>query len=258
VWRRFLNNPNVIGYDFLNEPLPGSDDVDFTRRYLFPFYRLGAANLQQTDPSKIFFFQPALQNSGTQEPLGVGNAVFAPHFYVLPQLYTATQLMNALLSTPARSGVPVIISEYGDPNVSIGSLSSGTPARDREDASLFDAHALGAIRPWYTTNGAWALRQPDGSPNPRIAVFSRPYPQRIAGSTSGWTYDFGRRILTFDYFADTSVRAQTQIYVPRNLGTGGFSVVSNDGLQLDSTSQFYDSNSQILTISSFSPESPLR
>jgi endoglycosylceramidase len=257
VWQRFVNNPNVAGYDFLNEPRPGSDERDFTRRHLFPLYRKGAAALREVDPSKIFFFQPSIAKSGRLEKLGVRNAVFAPHFYVIPQRYSADQLIKALLRAPSAQDVPMIMGEYGDPNVPIAGLKAGTTERDIEDADIFDQHALGAIRPWYTTQGWWALLKPDGTPHGRISVFSRPYPQRIAGTPESWQYDFDRRTLTFHYRADSSARARTEIYVPRQIYEDGFELSTSDGLRINSRERScakesralsYDASNQILTI----------
>jgi len=42
-------------YDVLNEPVSASNTPDFSRQYLFPFYRKAAAALHSADPQKIFF-----------------------------------------------------------------------------------------------------------------------------------------------------------------------------------------------------------
>lgn len=59
-----------------------------------------------------------------------------------------------------------------------------------------------------------AARWPDGSENPRMQIFVRPYPQRIAGTPNAFCFDFATRELTAQWTPDASISAPTLIYVP--------------------------------------------
>ena len=233
VWRRFANDPAVIGYDYLNEPIPASNTQDFSHRYLFPFYRKAAQALHSIDPQKIFFYQPDERKPEDGESLNQPNVVFAPHFYPPPQ-QAISEAMNQRVHSGGAAGVPVLIGEYGYPNVPSAHLPAATPERDMQDANLFDQWALGTIKTWYTSHGDFAILQPNGKAYPRIAIFSRPFPRRIAGTPESWHYDFPSGTLTLRYRPDPAVKNATDIYAAPHDYPNGFDVTTSDGQHFSS------------------------
>jgi len=236
VWERFKNRPSVIGYDFLNECSPGSDTRGFYHNYLVPFYRRGCAALRQIDRQHFFIFQPSLRSDDKLEPLGSDNVVFAPHFYA--KMRDPETFYRDLLATGERIKAPVIIGEYGLPNIPFplgkNPIPASTPERDEADATLFDATAMNTIKTWYTNIGNWSLLQPDGSEIPRFRFFSRPYPQRTAGVPGAFSFNFRSHEWNFRWETDTTINVPTVIFVPlKRHYPNGFRLTIADTVQLE-------------------------
>ena len=216
VWERFKDNPAVIGYDILNECTPGSNTPGFIRHHLFPFYRRMYTALRKLDGAHLFFFQPSLRADDELEPLGGAGVVFAPHFYPLVGRPEATY--RRLLDDGRKVNAPVLIGEYGLPNTPFRAgatiIPAGTPERDRGDALLFDQTAMSTIKTWYTSVGNWALLTPEGEEQPRLRYFSRPYPQRTAGTPKSFSFDFDTGQWRYEWESGPAVQAPTVIYVP--------------------------------------------
>lgn len=270
LWERFKDRSAVIGYDFLNECSPGSNTEGFNHNYLVPFYRRGQAALARISPRQFFVFQPALRADDEIEPPGGENAVFSPHFY--SRMRNPEAFFRGLLATGGRMKTPVLIGEYGLPNIPFQlfnyTIPASTPQRDEADARLFDETSMSTIKTWYTSIGNWSLLLPDGSESPRFRVFSRPYPQRIAGVPGGFAFDFVSRQWNFRWEGDPAIKTPTVIFVPlRRHYPEGFRVAVGDSVSLetDRTSPSgmrvlanpngedvsairFDSNSEILTI----------
>ena len=93
---------------------------------------------------------------------------------------------------------------------------------------------MSTIKTWYTSIGNWSLLQPDGSEHPRFQIFSRPYPQRIAGVPGGFSFDFNSRQWQFRWDEDPAVKAPTVVFVP--LGAhypNGFRLAVDNMVQLE-------------------------
>ena len=188
VWEHFKGRTSVIGYDILNETNPGSNTPHFNHDHLFPFYRKAQLALQSVDTAKLMVFQPSLRSDDEVEALGGINALFAPHFY--PTTNDPDGMWRDLVSNGEKVKAPLLIGEYGLPNTAFLTIKAATPTRDQADAALFDHASLGIIKTWYTSVGNWALLMPDGSEQPRMQIFVRPYPQRTAGIPGGFSFKF--------------------------------------------------------------------
>lgn len=271
VWERFKDRPAVVGYDILNECSPGSNTPRFIHSYLFPFYRKAAAELRQIDRRHFFIFQPPLRADDELEPLGGENVVYAPHYY--PRTGDAERLYARTIQGGEKVKAPVIIGEYGLPNVPLRlpnfTIPASTAERDRGDALLFDRTAMSTIKTWYTSIGNWALLTPDGAEQPRLEYFSRPFPQRTAGLPKSFSFDFATHEWDFQWQPDASIREPTLIFVPlKRHFPKGFAISSGDSLRLEAdrnspsglrvvadrervAAQFrYDFESEILTVGS--------
>jgi endoglycosylceramidase len=201
VWRRFTGRPEVVGYDILNEPHLGSRTRPFHRDHLFPYYRKASKAMRSIDSEAVLLFQPgprvALEEA--PEPLDDPNALFAPHFYPR-QLDVYEDRMNTMLDLAARARYAIAFPEYGYPDHPFRDiLPAWTPEVGRATAVLFDRHGLSTMRPWYVHSPYWSVLQSDGTEHKeKMDIVSRPYPQRLAGSTTGWSFDFDSKVFVLE------------------------------------------------------------
>jgi hypothetical protein len=241
VWRRFKGRSAVVGYDLMNEPLPGSNTPGFTHNRLFPFYRQALAALRKIDAGRFFLFQPPLFSGDALEPLGGENVLYAPHFY--GKVRNPEPQFQEIVRGAEIVQAPMLIGEYGLPNVPLHTATfdqeAFTPERDMADAALFDRGAISTIKTWYTSVGLWSLLMPDGAENPRLQYFSRPYPQRTAGvPKGGFAFDFSTHAWNYAWEADAGIKAPTEIYVPlKRHYAGGFKIAAGESVQLETDSK---------------------
>lgn len=109
---RFTNEPAVVGYEIMNEPLPGLTAVPgvFDQLLLYPFYgRVIAAMTEKLDKRHLFFVEPSVERNLTDVAVGLSapftpypNIVYAPHVYT--HVFTAGTLAPAPVG-PVVDGV---------------------------------------------------------------------------------------------------------------------------------------------------------
>jgi len=112
---RFANNPNVAGYDLMNEPKPPSDAA------LHDFYQNSINAIRKHDTRHIIFmdtkhFPVELNWGGTYTDT---NLVLQTHYYYFGQDPSGAQIQNhfnILLHHPDRQGKPLYIGEFGMPS----------------------------------------------------------------------------------------------------------------------------------------------
>ena len=264
VWAHFKGRASVVGYDILNETSPGSNTPHFNHDFLLPFYRRVLAALREVDAEKLLLFQPALRADDSLEPLGGEHVMFAPHYY--PNYGDPDAMWRRLLDDGAKAKVPMLIGEYGLPNTpfktSVITVKAATPERDQADAALFDRNGLSTIKTWYTSVGNWSLLTDAGEEHPRLQYFSRPFPQRTAGTPKGFRFDFATGDWTCDWEPDSAISAPTVVFVPlKRHFPRGFKITASDGLKLETDRQSatglkgkakayrYDFATEILTVS---------
>src|SRR6476646_4843748 len=161
-------------------------------------------------------FQPALRADDLLEPVGGGQTLFVPHYY--PFGRDPDVLWKNLLKGGELTKAPILIGEYGLPNTPFKtpaiSVTAATPDRDKADAALFDASALGTIKTWYTWVGNWWLISAERQEHPRLEFFSRPFPQRTAGAPQGFSFDFDKREWNCEWEPDAAVKEPTEVFDP--------------------------------------------
>jgi endoglycosylceramidase len=237
VWQHFKGRASVVGYDILNEMSPGSNTPHFNRDFLIPFYRRTQAALREIDTEKIFMFQPALRFDDLLEPVGGEQTLFVPHYYPFGPRDPDTLWKN-LLKGGELTKAPILVGEYGLPNMPFKTVAftvpAGTPERDKADAALFDSNLLGAIKTWYTWVGNWSLLSADGQEHPRLNIFSRPFPQRTAGTPKGFSFDFDKHEWNCVWEPDAAIKAPTVVFVPlKRHFPEGFRIAAGNDLELE-------------------------
>ena len=172
--RRFRDNSTVVGYEIMNEPLPGYIPFPgpFDQGYLYPFYRrvidaitgvgdgapcpastpalaaCGYPDLGIHDTKHLFFFEPmAARNLVDVSPQMTApfssypNLVYAPHVYsyvfTLPGLPLSEDQAFQTADAEARAmGAALLIGEYGNgPPDDDPLLANATAAQDRHAVS---------------------------------------------------------------------------------------------------------------------------
>jgi hypothetical protein len=237
LWQHFKGRASVVGYDILNEMSPGSNTPHFNHDFLIPFYRRTLAALREVDKEKVFMFQPALRADDLLEPVGGEQVLFVPHYYPFGPRDPDTLWRN-LLKGGELTKAPILVGEYGLPNTEFKTpaltVNPATPERDKADAALFDAAALGTIKTWYTWIGNWWLISQEGQEHPRFQFYSRPFPQRTAGTPKGFSFNFDAREWSYEWEPDSSIKEPTVIFVPlKRHFPEGFKIATGDGLELE-------------------------
>jgi endoglucanase len=120
IWRRiaarYRNNPTVLGYDLLNEPIPHYPQDQQFNRDLEPVYRKIAAGIRQVDRNHVLILGGAQWDSNFD--------VFGPPFdsnsmYTLHKYWTKTtdtSVIQPYLDFRDRYHVPIWLGESGENN----------------------------------------------------------------------------------------------------------------------------------------------
>ncbi len=264
MWDRFADNPDVIGYDLVNEPRKLSMEIsydDLTREFLIPYYERLIEEGRTYNPDKLFLCQTIFMNKGEaiefnqyaeiKNPISGGNVVFAPHIYqdridyiepILRRFEREAQILDA----------PILVGEWGFPTL----MSTDISVEDQlhyqrfyiRTAELFDETGMGTIKAWFLGNpryqnflpggpSTWAIFQDNQSRGTVerkyiTDIIARPYPKIIAGDLERFRYDFAQRELSATITPDNS-KGISALFVGANRHyPDGFSLHLSNGLVL--------------------------
>lgn len=117
LWRaiaqRYANEPAVLGYDLLNEPISPYHDMDTLNPRLEPFYQEIAAAIRQVDPNHVIFMEAGqwATNFGVFNPPFAENLAYSYHkFWASPERREVQDYVNFA----NRWGVPIFLGETGE------------------------------------------------------------------------------------------------------------------------------------------------
>lgn len=212
-WRRiahaFESRPGLLGYDFFNEPWPGIVWATcasplgclpggFDQTLLTAFNRKLTTAIRAEDPDHLIFYEPNLLfDYGAQTQVGdVGDAGagFSFHNYCLayavPGGFDSVELCGVneeLVFDNAdahadRSGDALLLTE----------LPFGTPSVRRQ-VELADRHMVS----WQNWDYYGDIAHEPGVRPWNLLI--RPYPQLIAGTPIGWSFDRRSRLFELSY-----------------------------------------------------------
>jgi cellulase (glycosyl hydrolase family 5)/glycosyl hydrolase family 5 len=252
AWRlvaRHCRGRNVVGFEFLNEPLDGLDVSGFEHDTLYPFYRRAIETVRRTGAQQVIFLEPPVtRNLGARahpEPVGDSDLVYAPHLYTttfgLPDLkYTGdraavtTDYAQAAVEA-AEQGAVLWVGEYGGSTVAAGGFLDATELFLADSLAEQEAGLMGsAFWAYFPSDNTFSLVDADGAEKGRLVdVFARPYPMMTAGVPKTIAWDADTR--TFDFaFAedpDNDVGDPTIVFVPAARHyPGGFAVATSPGV----------------------------
>ncbi len=193
VAQRFVLSPNVIGYEAMNEPWPGTNwsscttgCPDLERQLLAPFDARMTAAVRTVDRRRPVFVEPfVLFNFGGADTSlpgpGSPNAL-STHAYASDSASNGL-VMDRSVAAATRDGAPVLTTEWGDSN----DPAFLNPFEDQLDTRLL---------PWlywsYNGHVVSDSRQSLTPPNLNLSVLTsltRPYPALVNGTPTQLTFD---------------------------------------------------------------------
>lgn len=247
VAARFATNSYVLGYDLINEPMPGyrwpqcrttPDCSGFDNNDLGRFEQRLITAIRHVDPQHLIWYEPnTLFDWGlpTQLPKFTDTRLgMAFHDYCPPdKCERYAQLRNAVQRSDA-TGDAIMLTEFW----SISPDAAGvTDAADTQLMSWSVWAYCGCGDPTGSTppEAEGLIRDPRHAPSgdnvdqSKLQVLARPYPHVIAGTPRLLTFDRNTRSFVFEY---TTARADgagsfatnacTQIVVPQVQYPGGY------------------------------------
>jgi hypothetical protein len=247
VVRHYRGRSNVIGFDFLNEPLDTGDPA-FEHDTLYPFYRRATALVREERAHQVIVLEPPLtRNLGVRahpEPVGDVNVVYGPHLYTttfgLPNLkYTGdraavTADYAQAAAEAAEQGAVLWVAEYGGSTVQAGGFLAATEQFLADSLAEQESRLLGsAYWAYFPVDNVFSLVDATGAEKGRLVdIFTRPYPMLTAGipQTIAWNADASTFDFAFDEDPDHEVRDPTVVFVPAaRRYPGGFQFETTPG-----------------------------
>jgi endoglycosylceramidase len=254
VANAFNGNPDVVGFELMNEPSPGSDTLStlfgssfFDSQELTPFYNQAADAIRAVDPTTPIFYEPdVLFNAGVPTQLGTVDAtgtVFSFHDYCefdlgsLGCIPNVNNIVDNALSYAQAQGIPAFMTEFGASSDETGINASMQAANGNLIGWTEWAYSSqGDITTTASPPSSESLvynpeDQPIGSNvnTANLDTLAEPYPQVISGTPTSWSFDNG----TFDFTYSTEeadglgsfpTDSQTTISVPTVEFPNGYEV----------------------------------
>ena len=229
VASRFVSAKHTLGFDLLNEPWPGTPWAScltlqgcpsFDTGAMAPFYRRVFDRIRAVERQKLIWYEPnVLFNFGADTNIpafGDRSAGFSFHFYCTPGVaappYNVAscdqQDEHVMANADKRSqatGDALILSEFGATD-DLATIRSNVAIADRHMVSWEYWHYCECRDPTTSGSGVQAIvvdpsLPPTGSnvKQAKLDVLSQPYPQLIAGTPRGWTFDPATRVFRLSY-----------------------------------------------------------
>ena len=264
VARHYRGDPDVLGYEVLNEPTDFAVR-NFNRQLQCAYagraraprscagqhiqaLRSGLIGaIEAADPSHPVLFQPmvstifpGLEDIGLGEPLRFPRLVLAFHVYGTEsaesfgcsgsiclsseQAELATIISDRTRTRTDQPGGPAIIMDEFGGSPFVTDIAQVAQLADRNSLSWSYWSALQLHDPTGAP-GENLLNDRTSRPWPAKAqVLAGPYPLATAGTPGGQTFDPASRSFDFAYTVDRRVRAPTEIVVPRYTYPRGYRV----------------------------------
>lgn len=243
VASRYVDTPNVIGVDLINEPMWGSDSktiVAFHRDQLQPFYERVMDRLEAAAPQRfLYFVEPATITQLGMDPefrrFTRPNVVYEPHYYYSGvhdhHAYDPADkgfianVFGFYQSTAVRLRTPWVLGEWGG-----FTDSTNFDVHLRDVLGLLEGFHAGA---WYydlsrETNGFAPLND-DGSEKPAVLnILSRVYPKATGGTLVDYSFDDVQHVFRMTLETRDGVTAPTVLALPARHYPNGFVVESSD------------------------------
>jgi endoglycosylceramidase len=268
AWRhvaeRFRDDPNVMGYDLLNEPWPGTAWQECANpagcpvfdAKLTAFSKRTIAAIREADPRTLAFYEPnVLFNNGPEThhaDTGDAQAGFSFHDYCLnaesgganANCQTQDDLVFINADNHAReTGDTLMLTEFGaTPLADV--LGPMTERADRFMVSWQEWHYCGCDDPTTSGPGNHQAIVIDPAKPPagdnldtgKLKLLSRPYPQLVAGTPTAYGFDAKSTTFTLGYSTKRAdgtgafgPEAETEVAVPVRQYPSGYAAEVRGG-----------------------------
>jgi endoglycosylceramidase len=230
---RWRDNPMVIGFEPINEPMPGRRGLinyEGYHRELYGYYERVARAVQAADPAYLIFADIcAIENTGTintrRRRPEIPNLVLAPHYYDLGTFgaslapggdrWIMAKGIGRHLKLARNWNVPVLLTEYG-----VSPANPDAPIYIAKLYGIFDQQLLSGTF-WEASRSEllWnfedtSIFTPSGELRPNAAYLDRPYPRAVPGIITEFSFDpdTGRLELAWDEAPGAS--RPSELYLP--------------------------------------------
>ncbi len=279
----FQGNPNVLGYELINEPWPGSQwlgslfgNPHFDSQALTPFYNQVDAAIRSVDPHTPVFFQPNTMFGNLPIDTHLGkvddpNTVFSFHTYCLQSAVFGIDFGCGAYYDLALTrgedyadshGIPAFLTEFGS-TARLKAIDAMIPVADRFRLNWTEfAYATSEVTSSDPIGQALVF---DPSKPPvgdnvdwdKLAIIAAPYPQVVGGTPESWSYHDGVFQLSYsteraDGLGSFAAGTQTVISVPPIEYPDGYHVEVTGGTVVSNANApvlFIESTSGASTVS---------
>jgi endoglycosylceramidase len=263
VAARFQGNPFVMGDDLFNEPWPGSQwptcaNLEgcpaFDQAYLAPFMKSVIAAIRSADPSLVTYYEPnVLFDFGADTSIGSpGDARSGMSFhdycvvgnFGIPQSglsgmgcdQAEQRVFQNADAQSQRTGDALLLTEFGATD-DLSVIQRLVNDSDQHMVGWEYWAYCGCADPTGSPQAESLVDDPSKPPTgsnvrwQKLAVLERPYPQAVAGTPTGFSYDADTDVFRLSYSTarasgDGSFPAgsETDVYVPSLHYPNGYSV----------------------------------
>jgi endoglycosylceramidase len=250
IARRFRDRPYTMGYDILNEPWPGSEYPSCTNPEGCPAFDTGPLSdftlrvfeqIRMVDPESLIFWEPLLTfdfgAKTSHVDTGDANAGLSFHNYCLAEVFGDPSGENCeQLEEMVFDNADAIAESHGDVLFLTEFSATDDPATNERLVRLADAHMV-SWQSWHYCDcedpttagpGIQALVVDPAKPprgdnlkREKLATFSRPYPQTVAGTPQAFSFDPEGRKFELRYSTDRAGgsrplrrRLETEVFIP--------------------------------------------
>ncbi len=282
VAETFAGTPNLLGYDLINEPFPGTGwtiaDLDspdpagpiaeWGANELTPFYDRVIAGIREVDQDSWMFFEPRYGAPANGHPTFLGpvsdprtegpRLVYYPHLYPIePEIFDTYAPNNPAIpnweanraTEKAMFGSAVMLGEFG-----IMFDWTFGPALLEQALAMADRATTGWTYWSYDTYGRGII-DPMGEERPAAAILTRTYAQKVAGTPIEHGYDPITRVMVLRFTDRIGVQGPTEIYVPAaRWYPEGWEVIVDDAA--GTWTSAWDESREVLSVTTARSEGP--
>ncbi|ORW26209.1 endoglycoceramidase, partial [Mycolicibacter nonchromogenicus] len=252
----FKGDPNVAGYEIMNEPWSGTQTLGsllgnpyFDAQQLTPFYNQIDAAIRSVDPNKTVFFGPSTLEASLPVRNHLGtvddpNTAFSFHHYCMvnalfPGLsfgcdWNADVVLGFAAEYAQEHNIPGWLSEFGATN-NLPTIGASLEAANRYlfgwTEWAYTGKDITSTSPEDQALVYDLTKPPDGDNVNwgKLDVLAQPYPQAISGIPTSWSFTNG--VFSLSYSTDQAdgsgtfgAGSQTTISVPASQYPNGYTV----------------------------------